>query len=132
MPTTYVALIHKSTKKKADYGVMFPDFPGAVFGGRTIDDAVKNSKEGIVFHIDGMLKEGIPIPEATSLDDIVSNPEYASGIPCLISIILPTGKCKRLNISIDSGLLAEIDQAAKRCGKNRSEFLADAARLIVE
>jgi len=31
---------------------------------------------------------------------------------------------------MDAGLLAEVDYAARLAGKNRSEFLADAARQL--
>ena len=41
------------------------------------------------------------------------------------------GHLKRINISLDSGLLAKIDHLAKIYGKNRSEFLADTARQML-
>ncbi len=69
MPT-YVALVHRAQKKGADYGVMFPDFPGCVFGGNTIKAALKNAREGLVFHIEGLLNAGESIPKATPLEDI--------------------------------------------------------------
>src|SRR5690349_3085612 len=127
---TYIALIHKVEKKSAPYGVMFPDFPGCVFAGRTLDKAAENAREGLIFHMEGMLAAGESLPEPTSLEQIMSDPENKTAIPCLIHVIPPTGHLKRVNISIDAGLLVEVDHAAKILGKNRSEFLAEAARQM--
>lgn len=110
---------------------MFHDFPGCVFGGKTIDEALENARDGIIFHIEGLLDEGETMPEATSLESIEKMPAYKMAIPALIRIVVPTGHFKRLNISMDAGLINEIDRAAKACGKNRSEFLADAARQMI-
>jgi predicted RNase H-like HicB family nuclease len=131
MSLTYVALVHKAKKKGADYGVMFPDFPGCVFGGNTLDSALENAREGIIFHIEGLLESGEILPEPTSLEKIEKNPEYQEAVPSLIRVIVPTGRLKRLNISLDAGLIAEIDHAAKMIGKNRSEFLAEAAKQMI-
>lgn len=128
---TYVALVHKANKKSPDYGVMFPDFPGCVCAGRSIDKAVQNARKGLIFHMEGMLNAGEVLPQPTSLEEIIVNPEYKEGIPCLIHIVPPTGRSLRVNISIDAGLLVEVDHAAKILGKNRSEFLAEAARQML-
>jgi predicted RNase H-like HicB family nuclease len=114
-----------------DYGVIFPDFPGAVFGGKTIDKALENAREGIIFHVEGLLDIGETVPDPTPLEVIEANAEYKEGVPSLIRIILPTGHLKRLIISMDAGLLDVIDHAAKMLGKNRSEFLAEAAKEML-
>lgn len=133
MLVTYVALLHKANKKSASYGVIFPDFSGCVSSGKTIDEALKNAREGIVFHMEGMLENGEPLPSPTPLEKILSNPEYKDkdATACLIHIVPPTGKLQRVNISIDAALLAEIDHAAQMLGKNRSEFLAESARQML-
>lgn len=131
MFSTYVALVHRANKKGADYGVIFPDFPGCVFGGKTLDKALENAREGIIFHIEGLLDAGEALPEPTHLEEIKTNPDYKEATPSLIRVAIPTGHLKRLNISMDAGLVIEIDRAAKLSGKNRSEFLADAAREVL-
>lgn len=129
--TTYIALVHKKHKKNVNYGIIFPDFPDCQFGGKTIEDALKKAKEGIIFHIGKLLNKGRSLPSPASLKKIMSIPKNRMAIPSLINIIMPTGNLKRLNISMDMGLINEIDQAAKKAGKNRSEFLADAAKQII-
>lgn len=68
---------------------------------------------------------------ASSLEKIKEITEYEETTPSLIGVIIPTGRLKRLNISMDTGLITEIDMEEKRSGKNRSEFLADAAKRIL-
>lgn len=128
---TYTALVHKADIDDADYGVMLPDFPGCVFGGRTVDEALKNASEGLLFHMEGLLDAGELLPKPTALEIILANSNYRTALPCLMRIIPPSGHLKRVNVSIDAGLLTEIDCMAKTLGKNRSEFLAEAARNIL-
>ena len=131
MSLIYVALAHKADKKGADYGIIFPDFPGCFFSGNTLELALESAREGIVFHIEGLLDIGETLPEPTSLEDIKSNLDYKEATPSLIRVIPPTGHLKRLNISMDAGLVAEIDHAARLAGQNRSEFLSEAARQLI-
>lgn len=131
MVISYIALVHKVHKKSATYGVMFPDFPGCVFAGKNLDEAIKNAREGLIFHMEGMLDAGEVLPEPSSLEVISKTIKDDAVMPCLVCVVPPTGNLKRINISIDSGLLVEIDHAAKALGKNRSEFLADAAKQIL-
>ena len=56
----YIALIHK--EPASDYGVSFPDFPGCVTAGATLDEARRGAVEALAFHIDGMVEDGEAIP----------------------------------------------------------------------
>ena len=127
MHTTYIALLDRA-KINSDYGVFFPDFPGCVFAGKTMDKALEKAREGLLFHIEGMQADGEALPRPTSLDEIMHDPKNKSATPAAIKVIIPTGHIKRINISMDVGLINEIDLAAKLAGRNRSEFLSDAAR----
>ena len=49
--TSYIALIHK--EPRSDFGVSFPDFPGCVTAGRTLDEARKMAEEALALHVDG-------------------------------------------------------------------------------
>ena len=48
------------------YGAYVPDLPGCVAVGETLEDVEQLIREAIQFHIDGLGKEGMPIPEPTS------------------------------------------------------------------
>lgn len=39
-----------------------PDIPGCVSAGRTEEEIEANMKEAIAFHVDGLRREGLPVP----------------------------------------------------------------------
>ena len=131
MYTTYIALVHRANKKTAPYGIMFPDFPGCISTGKTIDKAIENGREALAFHMESMHESGESIPKPSQLEKILKDPDNKKAIPALIRVIIPSGHTKRLNITMDTALLAELDKAAKMAGRNRSEFLADAVREAI-
>ncbi len=66
--THYVALIHKDPD--SEYGISFPDFPGCISGGATMDDAVCGGVEALALHVEGMLDDRQSIPAARDLETI--------------------------------------------------------------
>ena len=64
--TDYIALIHK--EPGSDYGVSFPDFPGCVTAGRTLDEAKREAFDALALHIEGMLQDGEALPAPTALE----------------------------------------------------------------
>ncbi|MCY4593359.1 MAG: type II toxin-antitoxin system HicB family antitoxin [Bryobacterales bacterium] len=129
----YVSLIHRDD---AGYGVSFPDFPGCVTVGDTVDDAVRLGSEALAFHVEGLLDDGEPIPPPRSIDAIKADPDLAEwrrGADfVLVPLLLDRGSSRRVNISLDRGLLEAIDDEAKQRRMTRSAFLATAARHEIE
>jgi len=70
MLLTFIALVDRAKKKDADYGVIFPDFPGCVAAGNTLEKALQNAREALIFHIEGMIESKEVVPKPSSLDDI--------------------------------------------------------------
>lgn len=62
----YIAYLHKD--RDSDFGVSFPDFPGCVTAGRTLEEARRIAAEALALHIAGMVEDGQAIPEPSSLD----------------------------------------------------------------
>ena len=58
--TAYIALLRK--QPRSDFGVDFPDFPGCITAGRTLDEARRMASEALLFHVDGMREDGTSIP----------------------------------------------------------------------
>ena len=117
----YPAVIDKDPD--SDFGVVFPDFPGCVSAGSTLDEAVLGAHEALAGHVALMVADGDPLPEPTPLEAVAEDREASTVAVSLVSIALP-GKMQRVNITMDEGLLDEIDAIAD----NRSRFLAEAAR----
>ena len=56
----------QSEKAEGNYSAYVPDLPGCVATGATVEEVRAEIREAIVFHIDGLREDGIPIPEPTS------------------------------------------------------------------
>jgi len=121
--TSYVALLRKD--EGSDYGVEFPDFPGCVTAGRSLDEARKMAAEALELHIEGVQEDGGVIPEPSSLDAIMTDPENANAVVFLVDVATRPAKSVRINIMLPADLIEAIDKVSR----NRSGFLADAARL---
>ena len=125
----YVSFIHRD---EVGFGVSFPDFPGCVSVGATIDDAVRQGSEALAFHVEGLVDNGEVIPSPRSIDAIKTDPELADwrrdADLVLIPLLLDRGSSRRVNISLDRGLLEAIDDEARQRRMTRSAFLATAAR----
>lgn len=129
--TTYIALIRK--ERGSAYGVDFPDFPGCITAGKTIDEAKDMAYEALLLHWEGLREDGEPLPAPTNLEDIVADPENADAMAFLVvSVPDAQGKAKRINITIPEETLRRVDSAAKRRGLSRSSFLTRAAQEVME
>lgn len=122
----YIGLIHKDPN--SDYGVSFPDFPGCVTAGRTLDEARAMAEDALALHIEGMVADNEAIPEASSLESIMSDPENRDGVAILVRAASPVAKTVRVNITLPEDVLAAIDQYSESHGLTRSGFLAKAAK----
>jgi predicted RNase H-like HicB family nuclease len=116
----YIAIIHKDAD--SDFGVSFPDFPGCISAGRTLDEAKDMALEALTGHIEVMHEAGEPIPDPSSLDEVMSRPDFQDGVAFLVSVREP-GKTVRVNITLTEQELREIDQHARAHGLTRSAFL---------
>lgn len=127
---SYIAVIHKD--EDSDYGVSFPDFPGCISAGSTLDEAKDMAQEALAFHVETMIEDGDPIPEPSSLDAVMSDPDYADGVAFLVAVPEPRPRSKRINVTIQETLLHKIDAEADYRGLSRSAFLAAAAQEAIE
>ena len=71
----YVAFLHDDDDP--GFGISFPDFPGCVSDGDTVDDTLRRGAEALSFHVEGMMADGEPIPRPRSLQDIRSDERLA-------------------------------------------------------
>jgi len=123
----YIAIVHK--EPNSDFGVSFPDFPGCITAGSSIDEAKNMAQEAIRLHIKGMIEDGQDIPFPSNLEEIMANPEHADAVAFLvIEASDPRPKSVRVNITMPEDTLHEIDAIAKKRGMSRSSFLVRAAK----
>ena len=122
---TYIALLHKDSD--SDFGVSFPDFPGCVTAGTTLEQARQLAGEALELHIEGMSEDGETIPAPSPLDEVMELPEAVDAVVLVVNVKGKAPKVVRVNVTFSEGVLDEIDRFVKRQGTSRSAFLASAA-----
>jgi predicted RNase H-like HicB family nuclease len=120
--TSYIALLRKD--EDSDYGVDFPDFPGCITAGKTLEETRRMAEEALAFHIDGMVAGGEAVPEPSDLDAIMADPRNRDAVGFVVQVASRPGRAIRINVTLPEDLVQEID----RVTTNRSRFLAEAAR----
>ena len=130
----YLAFIHNEAGGDNDpaFGISFPDFPGCVSDGDSLDDALARGSDALAFHIKGMQEDGDAIPQPRDIQAVNADETLAgwrdNAVLVWVPVIIEAGAPQRVNISIDRALLEAIDIAANKRGMTRSGLLADAAR----
>ncbi|MGH2794447.1 MAG: type II toxin-antitoxin system HicB family antitoxin [Actinomycetota bacterium] len=56
---------------EAGWSAYVPDLPGCVAAGRERDETLALIREAIEFHVDGLKREGAPVPEPASESEVV-------------------------------------------------------------
>ena len=129
MTDYYPALIRKDAE--SDFGVEFPDMPGCVTAGKTIEEALRNAEEALRFHVDGMIEDGDAVPPPSPVESVLASGVAQGAAIYLVRLLPAKGRAVRINVTLDERLLEAIDTAAVEIGTSRSGFLADAARSVL-
>ena len=116
----YIAYLHKD--RKSDYGVSFPDFPGCISAGSTLEEARRMAAEALGLHIAGMREDGEKIPEPSTLDDLKGDPAMKDAVAFLVEVQEPE-KTVRINITARESQIAEIDDLARKARLTRSAYM---------
>ena len=126
----YIAVVHKDSK--SDFGVSFPDFPGCITAGSSIDETKDMAHDALSLHIKGMMEDGENIPTPSKLEDIMDDPDYADAAAILIvSVSEAKPQSIRVNITVPEDMLRKIDTIARKRGMSRSSFLVHAAQNAI-
>jgi len=120
----YIAYLHK--EHDSDYGVSFPDFPGCITAGRTLDEASRMAAEALALHIQGMIEDGDAVPEPSKVDDIAADAAKRGAVAFLVSVEAPDATV-RVNITARESQIAKIDALAEAAGLTRSGYMVRAA-----
>jgi predicted RNase H-like HicB family nuclease len=116
----YIAYLHKD--KNSDYGVSFPDFPGCITVGSSLEEARRMAVEALSLHIAGMQEDGEPIPQPSTLDDLRGDPAMKDAVAFLVEAKEPE-KTVRINITARESEIAEIDSRARAARLTRSAYM---------
>jgi predicted RNase H-like HicB family nuclease len=81
MPS-WIALIHKDAG--SDYGVSFPDLPGCISAGATLDEARDMAAEALSLHLDGLEEDGLAIPHPSTLETIMADRDNREAVAVVV------------------------------------------------
>lgn len=123
--------IHKD--EGTGYGVTVPDLPGCFSAGDTLDEAIASAHEAIACHIEGLLMDGLPIPDQEPIETHRAREDKdATWALVDVDISRLSSAIRRVNISMPERVLAIVDEAAAREGESRSGLLARAALSYIQ
>jgi predicted RNase H-like HicB family nuclease len=121
----YIAYLHKD--RDSDFGVSFPDFPGCVTAGKTLEEARRMAAEALALHIAGMIEDGDVVPDPSNLDVLGNDPNMRGAVAVLVSVELAAEKTVRINITARASQVEAIDQLAAKAGLTRSAFMVQSS-----
>src|SRR5271168_2729108 len=117
----YIAYLHKD--HDSDFGVSFPDFPGCVTAGKTLEEARRMAAEALALHIAGMIEDGDEVPAPSNLDALTNDPNMKGAVAVLVSVEPAPEKTVRINITARQSQLEAIDRLANKAGLTRSAYM---------
>ena len=115
--------------KKGAYGVTFPDLPGIVAMGKTIDEAMVNAEEALRDYAIEAEKDKEAIISPSALERVETR---AGETLVSIPLIRLAGKSVRRHMTLDEGVAAFIDNEARRRGMTRTAYVEWMARRVAE
>lgn len=121
---SYIAFLRQD--RDSDIGVDFPDVPGCISAGGTVDEALAMAAEALAGHLALLEERGEPIPTPSPLHELSARAAEAGAIACVIEIPDDFLKSERVNVMLPKPLLRRID-AAVGDPRGRSKFLSEAA-----
>ena len=58
-------------KAEENYSAYVPDLPGCIATGATVEEVEAEIREAIIFHLEGLREDGLPVPPGESTVDYV-------------------------------------------------------------
>ena len=115
--------------EKGAYGVSFPDIPGVVAMGVTMDEALLNAEEALRDYVIETEKTGDK-PVSPSLIEEIETP--AGNALVSIPLIRLSGHSVRANLTLDEEVVTYTDGEARRRGMTRTKFVEWMTRRIAQ
>ena len=117
---------------ETNWSVTFPDFPGVTSVAEKFADVMRQAKDALATVVEDMERDGEALPPSIEDDVVPDHDASACHDPRVLVVPVETaGRALRVNISLNEGLLARIDDVSKRTGLSRSALLARGARMVI-
>jgi len=127
----YLGVIEKDADSA--WGMWFPDMPGCFPAADEFDDLPRVAAEVLRQHVEALESNGRVVPDPRPVSEAMSDREVHKSLKVgattmLVPLLADPGRTVRVNVTVERGLLEQIDEAAESRGLTRSAFLAQAAR----
>jgi predicted RNase H-like HicB family nuclease len=127
----YLGIVEKDADSA--YGMWFVDMPGCFPAADEFDDLPRVAAELLRQHVEALESNGRAVPVPRSIaeamnDKAVRRALKGGATTMLVPLLADPGRTVRVNVTVERGLLEQIDEAAEARGLTRSAFLAQAAR----
>jgi predicted RNase H-like HicB family nuclease len=115
--------------EKGAYGVTFPDLPGIVAMGASVDEVLVNAEEALRDYVIEAEGAGDAITPPTPMEQVITPAGHT-----LVSVpfIRVSGRRVRASLTLDEGVAAFIDGEARRRNMTRTAFVEWMARRIAQ
>ena len=128
----YLGIVEKDADSA--WGMWFPDMPGCFPATDEFEALPRAAAEVLREHVEALERHGIAVPNprpvyCEAMDDKEVRKSLKGGATTmLVPLLADPGRTVRVNVTVERGLLSQIDEAAEARGLTRSGFLAQAAR----
>lgn len=99
----YIAYLYKDSAPH--FSVSFPDFPGCVAAGQSFAEAYRLATEALALHIAAMLKDGVTLPQPSTLDSLAEDPARKAAFPILIWVEAKPPLTSKIGFARDKSFL---------------------------
>lgn len=132
MATKYYLAIADRLLGESNWFITFPDFPGVTSVAEKFAGVMRQAKDALATAVEDMEQDGEALPPSVEEDALPEYDRAAFHDPRILLVpVETTGRSLRVNVSLDEGLLARIDDVSKRTGLSRSALLARGARMLI-
>ena len=124
--TRYPALIDG---EDGAYGVTFPDLPGIVAMGATVDEALMNAEEALRDYVLEAKQDGDTIQPPSVIESMTTPPGSAL---VFVPLIRLSGRRVRANFTLDEGVADFINSESRRRRMTKTAFVEWMVRRIAQ
>jgi len=127
----YLGVVEKDPDSA--WSMWFPDMPGCFPATDEFDDLPRAAAGLLREHVEALERHGIAVPDPRLVIEAMADKEVRRSLKSgattmLVPLLADPGRTVRVNMTVERGLLDQIDEAAEARGLTRSAFLAQAAR----
>jgi predicted RNase H-like HicB family nuclease len=129
----YIVLIDGKT---GAYGAIVPDLPGCTAMGSTVEEVLTNMASAMRDWAEVTEENGGAVPQPRTIEALAAEPDVREALAegavmASVPLIRETGRPVKANLSLDAGVLAAIDDEARRRKLTRSALIEAMAKTAL-